>query len=128
MITKVPILNERIRLIPKSFGWIDHRLVRDRHIEKMGHPTATLYLFLVCVADSQGLSYYGDAAVMQRISMTCDTLIHAREELMDLGLIAWKRPLYQVLDLVQNTPEPQWLPGTVMSLGDILKKAVEERP
>lgn len=127
MINKVPILNNRIRLIPKSFGWIDHRLVRDRHIEKISHPGAALYLFLVCVADARGLSYYGDTALMERISMTRDTFFHAREELMDLGLIAWERPLYQVLSLVPASPEHDRMPGTMMRLGDILNKAAEGR-
>lgn len=128
MMAKVPILNHKVRLIPKSFNWIDHRLVRDRHMEKMSHAAAALYLFLVCVSDAKGLSYYGDAAVMRNISMMPDTFNHARHELIHLGLIAWKRPLYQVLDLTPDEPVASQTGGRPMRLGDIMKKAMEERP
>ena len=33
MVSKVPIVAERIRKVPKQFSWIDQRLVRHRHIE-----------------------------------------------------------------------------------------------
>ena len=36
---------------------MDHRLVREHHIELLSHEAATLYLFLVTVAYNQGLSY-----------------------------------------------------------------------
>ena len=126
--TKVPILKHKLRLIPKSFSWIDHRLVRDRHMEKMSHAAASLYLFLVCVSDAQGLSYYGDAAVMRNISMMPDTFNSARNELIHLGLIAWKKPLYQVLDLTPDEPAAPRTGGKPMGLGDIMKKAMEGRP
>jgi hypothetical protein len=53
---------------------VDHRLVRDRHIESCSHPAAALYLFLVTVADNQGLSYYSDPALMTRLSMDAAAL------------------------------------------------------
>lgn len=127
MMAKVPILKHKLRLIPKSFSWIDHRLIRDRHMEKMSHVAAALYLFLVCVSDAKGLSYYGDAAVMRNLSMTPDTLGHARDELIHLGLIAWRRPLYQVLDLTPNKGVAPRTGGEPMSLGAIMKKAMEEK-
>lgn len=49
--------SEHIRTIPEQFHWLDHRVVRNRHIEQLTHEAANLYLFLVTVADSQGLSY-----------------------------------------------------------------------
>jgi hypothetical protein len=57
MIPKVPILKNRIRKVPKQFSWVDQRLVRDRHIERLSHPAAALYLFWVTVSDAKGLSY-----------------------------------------------------------------------
>ncbi|MFH1009496.1 MAG: hypothetical protein V1800_18620 [Candidatus Latescibacterota bacterium] len=56
MTRKYPICPDRIRTIPEQFSWLDHRLVRDRHIEFVTHEAAALYLFLVTVADGQGLS------------------------------------------------------------------------
>ena len=58
MTEKHPIDRQRIRTVPAKFSWIDHRLVRDRHIEYCSHVAAALYLFLVTVSDKEGLSYY----------------------------------------------------------------------
>jgi hypothetical protein len=58
-----------------------------------------LYLFLVTVSDAKGLSYYGDDSIMNRLAMDPDTLQAARENLIRIGLIGWKKPLYQVLPL-----------------------------
>src|ERR1700738_1147519 len=50
------ICPERIRTIPAHFSWVDHRLVRERYIERCDACAAALYLFLVTVADAQGLT------------------------------------------------------------------------
>lgn len=99
MIQKHPICRKRIRKVPSQFSWVDHRLVRDRFIESISHPAAALYLFLVTVADSQGLSYYSDASLMTRLAMDPDTFGQARKNLIEAGLIAYKKPIYQVLSL-----------------------------
>ena len=99
MIPKYPICPQRIRKIPSQFSWVDHRLVRERYIESCSHPAAALYLFLITVADCQGLSYYSDASIMTRLSMEALTLEHARHNLIAAGLIAYRKPLYQVLSL-----------------------------
>lgn len=99
MIEKVPIHSHRVRKVPKQFSWLDHRLVRDRYIDHCTHQAAALYLFLVTVADGQGLSYYSDSSVMKRLSMNETGLCEARENLIGLQLIAYVKPLYQVLPL-----------------------------
>src|SRR5947209_13693974 len=58
MITKHLLRADRQRQIPPSFSWVDHRLIRHRHLERRDHSAWALYLFLVTVADAQGLSYY----------------------------------------------------------------------
>lgn len=118
MIVKSPILKHRIRKVPKSFSWVDHRLVRDRHIENCSHSQAALYLFLVCVADNQGLSFYGDPALMAKLSMDQATLDQARSGLIRKSLIAWQRPIYQVLSL--KPPRLDDRAGSMISLRDIL--------
>lgn len=90
---------ERVRQIPSQFSWVDHRLVRDRHIERCDPPAAALYLFLVTVADEEGLSYYSDAALVRCLSMSASRLSQARGDLTRCGLIAYQRPLYQVLSV-----------------------------
>lgn len=99
MIKKRPIHPRRIRRIPSQFSWVDHRLVRDRHIESCSHPALALYLFLVTVADQEGLSYYSDASIMSRLAMDAQTLHAARQNLIQEGIVAYQDPLYQVLCL-----------------------------
>lgn len=99
MAIKRVLYPERIRQIPRQFSWVDHRLIRDRHIERCDPSAAALYLFLVTVADAQGLSYYSDAALVRSLSMSATRLSQARGDLMRIGLIAYQRPLYQVLSL-----------------------------
>ena len=90
---------QRVRRIPAQFSWLDHRLVRDRHIEHCDAHACALYLFLVTVADAQGLSYYADASIAKRLSMAPARLGQARADLVRWGLIAYESPLYQVLAL-----------------------------
>lgn len=118
MIVKSPILKQRIRKVPKSFSWVDHRLVRDRHIENCSHSQAALYLFLVCVADDKGLSFYGDTALMAKLGMDQATLNQARSGLTKNSLIAWQKPIYQVLSLEPSQNDHR--SGSMMSLKDIL--------
>jgi len=88
---------DRLRQVPAQFSWIDQRFVRERHIERCSLAALALYLLLNVVADAQGLSYYGDATVCRCLSIDQATLERTRAELLALGLIAYQRPLYQVL-------------------------------
>lgn len=54
MTPKTPVCPDRIRSIPEQFSWVDHRLVRDRYIDRLTHKAAALYLFLATVADAKG--------------------------------------------------------------------------
>ena len=103
MVQKRLLYPERLRKIPQQFSWIDQRLVREGHIECLSHRAAALYLFLVTVA-AQGLSYYSDPGICRRLGMDTHTLESARRERVRTGLVAHQSPLYQVLDLEQQTP------------------------
>ena len=113
----------RLRKVPEQFSWIDQRLVRDRHICRLSHPALALYLFLVTVADAQGLSYYGAPAISQLLSLDAATLIRARQELLAAKLIAYQRPLYQVLSL--DAPRSEH--SEPVLLGDILRGMAEKK-
>jgi hypothetical protein len=89
----------KLRTVPRQFSWVDQRLVRERSIDQLSHAACTLSLFLVTVADAQGLSYYADASLCQRLSLTSSALHQARLALITQGLVAYQRPLYQVLAL-----------------------------
>jgi hypothetical protein len=95
---------DRRRCIPAQFSWIDQRLVRDGLISRCTPAALALYLMLVTVADSDGLSYYSDATLCRLLSLTPDQLRPARAELIHIELIAYERPLYQVLSLQPPTP------------------------
>jgi len=96
---KRPISLAKLRHVPRQFSWVDQRLVRERYIDQLSHEACALYLFLVTVADAQGLSYYADPSLRQRLSLTGSELQQARQALLTLGLVAYHRPLYQVLAL-----------------------------
>jgi len=85
---------------------VDHRLVRDRYIERLSHKAAALYLFLVTVSDAQGISYYSDATLMKRLCMDGEALDGARHELIRVELVAWKKPIYQILPIEDHIPVP----------------------
>jgi hypothetical protein len=95
---------DRRRRIPPQFSWIDQRLVRDDLITGCSTAALALYLMLVTVADSEGLSYYADATVCRLLSLPPDQLRQARTELIRIELIAYERPLYQVLSLQPPAP------------------------
>ena len=129
MVEKHLICPRRLRKIPKHFSWLDHRLVRERFIDRCSHQAATLYLFLVTVADAQGLSYYSEQTLSQRLDMQANTLQRAREELISIGLVAYKKPLYQVLslDAPANAHKAAGrYPGQLQSLAQIFKQIGEE--
>jgi len=90
---------QRLRQVPPQFSWIDHRLVRDRHICGRSAEALALYLFLVTVADGRGLSYYADETICRLLPLDMAVLDRARRELLAAGLIAYQKPLYQVLAL-----------------------------
>ena len=99
MTIKRVLCPERLRQLPAQFSWVDHRLVRERYLERCDPAAAALYLFLVTVADAQGLSYYAEDALGRHLSLLPQRLRQARADLLRVGLIAYQRPLYQVLAL-----------------------------
>jgi hypothetical protein len=106
MIVKRLLRPERLRQVPPSFSWVDHRLVGQNLIRHCGHRALALYLFLVTVGDVQGLSYYSDASIGRRLQFSPDELAQARDQLIRADLIAHHAPLYQVLALDADPAPP----------------------
>jgi hypothetical protein len=94
--------------------------VRENYFLRCDHPAWALYLFLTSVADAEGLSYYSDASLMRRLKMDQVVLSASRQQLVQAGLIAHEKPLYQVLSL---EPAGAARSGSV-SVGEILRKAL----
>ena len=119
MIKRV-LCRERLRRVPSQFSWIDHRLVRDKHISRCSLGALALYLFLVAVCDGEGLSYYSDQTLCRLLPLDESALARARQELIAVRLIAYQRPLYQVLSLEPSSPSRPQL-DQPQSIGQILK-------
>lgn len=98
---------ERLRQVPAQFSWIDQALVQRHLIDRCDARAAALYLFLVTVADAQGLSYYGSSSLTQRLHLSTEELGAARQQLIDLELVAFSAPLYQVLAIAGTTAAPR---------------------
>ena len=99
MIEKRVVCRERVREVPEQFSWVDQRLVRHDHIRRCDCRGLALYLLLVTVGDAQGVSYYSDATAARLLSLSVAEVQEARRQLVAVGLIAYERPLYQVLSL-----------------------------
>ena len=130
MVNKRVLRPERVRVVPSRFSWLDHRLVRERHVDRCSTEALALYLFLVTVADAKGLSYYGDASVCARLGLQPAQLDAARQTLIDTELIAYEAPLYQVLSLDRPGPvEPaaRRRDRGPRSLGDVLRNPGAQR-
>ncbi len=124
-IDKQPIYPHLVRRIPEQFSWIDHRLVREHHIDRINSDAAALYLFLVTVSDAGGLSYYGDTTIQSRLNMDQEKLSAARLCLIKQQLVAWRSPLYQVLALEQRREEQAvQVNGGPRSMQEILQQIV----
>jgi hypothetical protein len=119
MIHKKILRPDRLRRPPAQFSWVDHRLVREGYLQTCPPEALALYLFLVTVADAQGLSYYSDEKCAGYLSLDAPHLQAARRSLIHTGLIAYKRPLYQVLSLEPASP-PRSGKGRAQSFAEIL--------
>jgi len=114
---------ERLRRVPSQFSWIDQRLFRGARTASCDAQALALYLFLVTVADAQGLSFYSDASIARVLRWETLQLAAARQRLVQADLIAHRPPLYQGLSLDPIAPPGERL-GTAVSVGEILRRAL----
>ena len=101
-IAKQVLRAERLRQVPEQFSWVDQALVQRGFIDRCEARAAALYLFLVTVADAQGLSYYASATLARRLRLSVPQFAEARQQLIELDLIAYKAPLYQTCTTSQT--------------------------
>ena len=98
-ITKQPVDPQRVRTMPAQFGAVDRRLVYQKHIRRMSTEGGGLYVFLQCVSDAEGLSFYSDERVCEELHLSLDALWEAREALVQGSFLLYRRPIYQLLNL-----------------------------
>ena len=116
---------DRLRHVPPQFSWLDQRLFRNGRTAPCDADALALYLFLVVVADAQGLSFYSDASIGRLLRWDGLRVATARRQLVAADLVAFEAPLYQVLSLdplVASAPRI----GTALSVGDILRRALRQ--
>ena len=107
MIEKQPLCPQRVRRITGSFAFIEHRFLRDGFWSRLSQHELLLYVFLILVADRNGLSYYGYDKVCTLLRFTLDDYIVARNGLIEKDLIAFDGHLFQVLSLPSTSaPKP----------------------
>ena len=105
MITKTPLDRDRVRKIAGSFAFVEHRFLRNGFFTVLTHHELLLYIFLVLVADRNGLSYYSYDKICILLKITLDDYIIARDGLIDKDLIAFNGHLFQVLSLPKQPPQ-----------------------
>jgi len=100
---------DRIRRIQGSFAWMDHRILREGHLERMTLTDLAVYVFLVLVADRTGTSFYRKDVACRKLGIDWGAFEESKARLLERGLIAF-RPFtardvdgfYQVLPVPQG--------------------------
>ncbi len=120
------VIPSRKRRVPARFSWIDHRLVKHKHFKHSSSGAMKLYLFLATVSDAEGLSFYGLRSLSCNLNMSESDINKYRNELIELDLIAYEKPLYQILDLSIPTVDEQNNMRNVFA--QIAEKETETKP
>jgi hypothetical protein len=118
MVRKELLHPERVRRVPRQFSWVDQELVRSGYVKRVSAEALGLYLLLVTVGDSQGLSYFSDRSLNEYL---CRDIAKLRAELIRADLIAYKHPLYQVLSLKIPSALQPTARGGMQSIAEILQ-------
>jgi hypothetical protein len=103
---------KNIRNIKGSFAWIDHRLIRNGFVKVMTHQDMVLYLFLVLVADKNGVSFYRKEKICEAVSLDYNQFEIAKDRLISMDLIAFEgysvlspNGYYQILPIETKAPD-----------------------
>ena len=97
---------DRIRKISGSFAFVEHRFLHDGFWGSLDHHQLLLYLFLIIVADRNGLSYYSYDRICTLLRISVDDYILARNALIDQDMIAFDGYLFQILSLPEEVIRP----------------------
>ncbi len=89
----------RVRRITGSFTFIEHRFLRDEFWENLTQNELLLYLFLLLVADRNGVSYYSYDKIYSFLKISMDEYLDARNLLIEKDLLAFDGYFFQILSL-----------------------------
>lgn len=124
MVHKKLLRPERLRKIPPQFSWLDHRLIRQARLRDCDPPAWALYLFLASVSDERGLSYYSESSLLRELKLDTPTLLRARQQLVQADLLAYEKPLWQILGL-DPAPDPTRPRGEQRSVAEVLRDILQ---
>ncbi len=97
---RAPIVAERVRAIAgHSFAFLPHRFLREGFFASLRPDELRLYVLLVLAADRNGMSFYHYDSICSLLEIPLETYLHARNALIDKGLIAFDGTRFQVLSL-----------------------------
>ena len=121
MILKKLLVPHRHGKIPAQFSWVDRRLIRQGRLRDCEPLAWALYLFLCAVSDEQGLSFYSDASLCRELRIDVLALSSARTQLARADVVAYEKPLWQLLSLDPPTERA----GGVRSMAEVLRAVFE---
>lgn len=89
---RVPLVPapDRVRQIQGSFAWLDHRLLREGHVERMTLQDLAVYVFLVLAADRTGTSFYRKDVVCRKLGIDWGEFEESKARLLERGFIAFR--------------------------------------
>lgn len=84
----VPILPEptKVRRIQGTFAWLDHRLLREGHLERMTLGDVAVYVFLVLAANREGCSFYRKDQACKKLGIDWDQFEESKARLLEIGI------------------------------------------
>lgn len=97
-----PINLERVRDMPKSFSWIDRRIITENFLHYLTKDETILYFFLVTVSDGNGMSFYGIRKTCRILGVSETDFHTALSGLKKKDLILFRFPFFQVLSLPER--------------------------
>lgn len=96
---KEPLQPDRLRTLPsEGWSWIDRRFLKEK-AHAIHRDAVLLYFFLAAVSDKNGVSYWSDPSISACLRLSEEAVANARDELESQDLLAYQRPLYQVLSI-----------------------------
>ena len=123
---------ERLRQVPRAYGWLDARLLREDWLSRLGAEGAAALVFLALAANRDGVSYYGRERMARHLALERATLDRLLRRLLDLDLVAY-RPwsatnpdgVWQVLAMPEPGGAAARRPSSGADLAGVLKRIVK---
>ncbi len=76
-----------LRRPPKSFGWIDARMLQQGWFSHLGAEAIAVFALLAIAADQAGASFYGHDKMGRSLSMDRNDVQRALDRLLELRLV-----------------------------------------